>query len=179
MSLVRCIVPLRGVGALPARLLHSVVPEAWLAPEYTGDDEAAQPAVADQKRALLIPWIKPPSKRFKEILLPALSPRARVRPIKVERRAALLKSITRGRAWFEEIVSGSACVDDIAVRQKCSLRHVNMTISMAFIAPALVMAAVEGRLPRGIGVAALRDPPAEWSLQFERLGLAAPDYVLS
>ena len=50
----------------------------------------------------------------------------------------------------------------------------NMTISMAFIAPALVKAAIEGRLPRGIGVAALRDAPAEWSLQFERLGLAQP-----
>ena len=49
-----------------------------------------------------------------------------------------------------------------------------MTISMAFIAPALVKAAVEGRLPRGIGVASLRDAPAEWSRQFERLGLAKP-----
>src|SRR5262249_40621988 len=59
-------------------------------------------------------------------------------------------------------------------RQKCSVRQVNMTISMAFIASALVKAAVEGRLPRGIGVATLRDAPAEWSLQFERLGLAQP-----
>ncbi len=49
-----------------------------------------------------------------------------------------------------------------------------MTISMAFIAPALVRAAVEGRLPRGIGVASLRDAPAEWSRQLERLGLAQP-----
>jgi hypothetical protein len=47
-----------------------------------------------------------------------------------------------------------------------------MTISMAFIAPALVNAAIEGRLPRGIGIASLRDAPAEWSFQFERLGLA-------
>ena len=47
-----------------------------------------------------------------------------------------------------------------------------MTISMAFIAPGLIKAAVEGRLPRGIGVANLRDAPAEWSVQFERLGLA-------
>src|SRR5262249_39444950 len=31
-----------------------------------------------------------------------------------------------------------------------------------------------GRLPRGIGIATLRDAPAEWSLQFERLGLAQP-----
>jgi hypothetical protein len=32
-------------------------------------------------------------------------------------------------------------------------------------------AAVDGRLPRGIGVERLRDAPAEWSRQFEALGL--------
>jgi hypothetical protein len=33
-----------------------------------------------------------------------------------------------------------------------------MTISLAFLAPNLVKAAVEGRLPRGIGIERLRDP---------------------
>jgi hypothetical protein len=51
------------------------------------------------------------------------------------------------------------------------VRQVNMTISLAFLAPGLVRAAVEGRLPRGIGVERLRDAPAEWSQQFEALGL--------
>jgi site-specific DNA recombinase len=46
-----------------------------------------------------------------------------------------------------------------------------MTISLAFLAPDLVKAAVEGRLPRGIGVERLCDPPTEWSRQFEALGL--------
>jgi hypothetical protein len=46
-----------------------------------------------------------------------------------------------------------------------------MTISLAFLAPNLVKAAVEGRLPRGIGIERLRDPRAEWSRQFESLGL--------
>jgi site-specific DNA recombinase len=59
----------------------------------------------------------------------------------------------------------------LPTRQKCSTRQVNMTISLAFLAPDLVRAAVEGRLPRGIGVERLRDAPAEWSLQFEALGL--------
>jgi hypothetical protein len=104
--------------------------------------------------------------------LPAAIERHRVRPIKFERRAALLKSIARGRAWLDEIISNSTTVEAIAAREKCSVRYVNMTISMAFIAPRLVKAAVAGRLPRGIGVAALRDMPAEWSLQFDRLGLA-------
>jgi len=62
-------------------------------------------------------------------------------------------------------------VEQIAARQKCSIREVNMTISLAFLAPGLVKAAVEGRLPRGIGVERLRDAPAEWHRQFESLGL--------
>jgi hypothetical protein len=37
--------------------------------------------------------------------------------------------------------------------------------------PNLVKAAVEGRLPRGIGIERLRDRRAEWSRQFESLGL--------
>jgi site-specific DNA recombinase len=149
----------------------------WLLhPGAEGADEtAALPAPIKESSALLIPWTKPPAKRFKEILLPAsTAKRSRARPMKAERRTALIKSIALGRAWLDEVVSGTASVGGIAARQKCSVRQVNMTISMAFIAPALVKAAVEGRLPRGIGVANLRDAPAEWSLQFERLGLAQP-----
>jgi site-specific DNA recombinase len=61
--------------------------------------------------------------------------------------------------------------EQIASRERCSVRHVNMTISLAFLAPTLVRAAVEGRLPRGINIERLRDAPAEWSRQFEALGL--------
>ena len=46
-----------------------------------------------------------------------------------------------------------------------------MTISLAFLAPKLVRAAVEGRLPRGINIKRLCDAPAEWSRLFEALGL--------
>src|SRR5262249_43483457 len=51
----------------------------------------------------------------------------------------------------------------------------DMTISLAFLAPDLVKAAVEGRLPRGIGVARLCDAPAEWSRQYRMLGLTSPE----
>jgi hypothetical protein len=92
--------------------------------------------------------------------------------MRVERRARLVSAIARGRRWLDEIVSGAVTdVQQIATRQKCSVRQVNMTISLAFLAPDLVRAAVEGRLPRGIGVERLRDAPAEWSQQFEALGL--------
>jgi site-specific DNA recombinase len=121
---------------------------------------------------LSIPWQKPPSRKSRQILIPVGVPRNKVRPIRIERRARLVNAISRGRRWLDEIVSGSATnIEQIATRQKCSMRQVNMTISLAFLAPDLVKAAVEGRLPRGIGVERLRDAPAEWSRQFEALGL--------
>jgi site-specific DNA recombinase len=48
-----------------------------------------------------------------------------------------------------------------------------MTISLSFLAPNLVKAAIEGRLPRGMGVARLVDAPAEWSRQHQMLGFPA------
>jgi DNA invertase Pin-like site-specific DNA recombinase len=123
-------------------------------------------------RFLSIPWQKPPFKRFREILLPYGASRKKVRPEKPERRVRLVSAIARGRRWLNEIISGSATdAEQIASRERCSVRHVNMTISLAFLAPKLVRAAVEGRLPRGINIERLRDPPVEWSRQFEALGL--------
>src|SRR5229473_1808744 len=121
---------------------------------------------------LSIPWQKPPSRKSRQILIPLGVPRNEGRPTRIERRARLVNAIARSRRWLDEIVSGSTTnIEQIAKRQKCSVRQVNMTISLAFLAPALVKAAVEGRLPRGIGVERLRDAPAEWSRQFETLGL--------
>jgi hypothetical protein len=65
--------------------------------------------------------------------------------------------------WLDEIISGSVTdSEQIALRERCSVRYVNMTISLAFLAPKLVRAAVEGRPPRGINIERLRDAPAEW-----------------
>jgi hypothetical protein len=129
--------------------------------EQVGDDHT-----------LTISWQKPPTKRFREILLPHGSARKDVRPEKPERRLKLIRAVARGRGWLDEIISGSVTnAEEIASRERCSVRHVNMTISLAFLAPKLVRAAVEGRLPRGINIERLRDAPAEWSRQFEALGL--------
>jgi site-specific DNA recombinase len=133
-----------------------------------GTEEGSQSA---DGQLLSIPWQKPPSRKSRQILIPFGVSRNEVRPIRIERRARLVGAISRGRRWLAELVSGSANIEQIATRQKCSVRQVNMTISLAFLAPDLVKAAVEGRLPRGIGVERLRDAPAEWSQQFEGLGL--------
>jgi hypothetical protein len=46
-----------------------------------------------------------------------------------------------------------------------------MMISLAFLAPDLVTAAMHGRLPRGVGVTRLIEAPIEWSRQWHMLGL--------
>jgi site-specific DNA recombinase len=119
---------------------------------------------------LHIPWQKTPSTRRREILAPHGIHEAR--PIRSETRATLVASIGRGRRWLSELIGDAkASIEFIAKRERCSVRQVNMTISLAFLAPALVKAAIEGRLPRGIGVTRLRDAPVEWSRQQAMLGL--------
>jgi site-specific DNA recombinase len=132
---------------------------------------AGEASDALDDRSLTIPWQKPPSKRRRQILLPNNAPRREVRPERFERRARLVSAIARGRRWLDDVASGRATtVAELCAREKCSVRHINMTISLAFLAPNLVKAAVEGRLPRGIGIERLRDLPTEWSRQFEVLG---------
>src|SRR5207344_1330589 len=122
--------------------------------------------------SLTIPWQKPPFRKSRQLLLPRNTSRSEVRPERFERRARLVSAIARGRRWLDDVVSGRVTtVAELCAREKCSVRQVNMTISLAFLAPNLVKAAVEGRLPRGIGVERLRDPPTEWDRQFEALGL--------
>jgi hypothetical protein len=130
-------------------------------------------AVDNDRLVLRLPWKKTPMKRRREIMAPACVSAEDRRPIRAETRATLVASIARGRRWLEEIIAGTVTsVDQIAAREKCSVRQVNMTISLAFLAPKLVKAAVEGRLPRSIGVTRLRDAPAEWSRQYAMLGLS-------
>jgi site-specific DNA recombinase len=135
-------------------------------------DHADEASDSPDDQSLSIPWQKPPSKKSRQILLPHNASRSDVRPEQFERRARLVSAIARGRRWLDDVISGRlTTVAQLCTREKCSVRQVNMTISLAFVAPNLVKAAVEGRLPRGIGVERLRDPPTEWRRQFEALGL--------
>jgi hypothetical protein len=121
---------------------------------------------------LSVPWQKPPSKRSRKILLPHGAPRESTRPERAERRARLVSTIARGRRWLDEVMTGAIKnSEQLAKRERCTVRQVNLTLSLAFLAPQLVKAAVEGRLPRGINIERLRDPDPNWSTQFLDLGL--------
>ena len=136
-----------------------------------GNDEEAESSQAGE--VIRVRWQKQSSKRRREVLLPASAQSDDGRPIRSETRATLVAAIARGRRWLDELVHNQhASPETIAYREGCSPRKVTMTISLAFLSPALVKAALEGRLPRGIGVTRLCDMPAEWSRQHQALGLS-------
>ena len=89
--------------------------------------------------------------------------------------ASLLAAIARGRRrWLEEIVAGAmASPDAIALREGCTRRQVNARLSLASLAPAIVEAAIAGRLPHGIAMRDLTDLPLCWSEQRRHIGLAS------
>ena len=60
------------------------------------------------------------------------------------------------------------------MREGKTERSIRLTLSLAFLCPAQVKAALEGRLPRGFGVRRLVDLPIAWPDQWAALGLKAP-----
>ena len=134
------------------------------APSEDPDSEASDDAV------LTIPWRRSRSARHREVIV-ALDRHAPARPMRVETRATLLQAIAKGRVWLGEIMTGAAeSPDIIAAREGCSRRQVNATISLAHLAPDIVEAAIQGRLPHGIALRDLTDPPLAWSEQRDLIG---------
>ena len=137
------------------------------APE--NDEQTPRPA-----KVLSVSWQKAASTRRREILIPEGTPPQQVRRIRSENRATLVASIARARRWLTELITDpTASPESIAKREQCSVRKVNLTLSLAFLAPDLVKAAIDGALPHGMGVARLADLPAEWSRQRRILGLGS------
>lgn len=154
---------------------HVTRVEVWpdrLVVELRKQPDSQSDDATDDPITLHIPWQKPPSKRRREILLPQSPGFRDIRPIRADARARLVAAMARGQRWVDDLVAGTVpSVEAIASQERCSVRKVNMTISLVFLAPDLVKAAIEGRLPRGLGLARLYDQPAEWSRQRQALGL--------
>jgi hypothetical protein len=96
-------------------------------------------------RVIKVLWHKTPSIRRREFLVPEAGPTQDARPIRSENRVLSVAPIARGRRWLDELIADpTANTDSIAGRDGCSVRKLNMTIWLAFLAPDLVKAAIEG-----------------------------------
>ena len=90
-------------------------------------------------------------------------------------RLLLIDALRKAHRWLDELLAEPRqTVEAIASREGKTERSIRMTLSLAFLAPDLVKAAVEGCLPRGFGLTRLIDLPIAWSDQWEALGLKAP-----
>ena len=53
----------------------------------------------------------------------------------------------------------------------CTKQHVANAIPLAFLAPDVVRAIIDARLPRGISARRIAQPELEWVRQWEMLGI--------
>jgi hypothetical protein len=118
----------------------------------------------------VLPWSATARQRQRAILRAAVSDGEADRGIKAEARAVLLHAIARGRRWLHEVLAGST-LDQIAAREGYTKRHVAKTIPLAFLAPDLIQAVVDARLPRGVTIKRIGAPELAWAQQWKRLGV--------
>jgi DNA invertase Pin-like site-specific DNA recombinase len=130
-------------------------------------------AAADRSEGVIsIAWVKPASRRRRAVLQPVDVDGEDRRAIRADAQAALVDAIVKARRWLDEIASGTIDgIEAIATREGRSERSIRMTLSLAFLAPNIVGAVVNGALPRGIGLSRLADLPIDWAEQRETLGL--------
>ena len=131
----------------------------------------AQPDSEDEstERLIIVPYVVQPHKRKREIILPEIT-NGYLHPIEHAEQQNLVRSIAEGRAWLQAILAGST-IGTIARREKKSERMVRMRLSLAFLDPKLVRAALHGTLPRGVSTRRLIDAPMAWHDQWRQIGL--------
>ena len=113
--------------------------------------------------------------RKREIIQGAGNAEMNVRLMRANARAILIEALGDAHRWLDELLSDPRqTLESIASREGKTERSIRMTLSLAFLAPDIVKAAVEGRLPRGFGLKRLVDLPMGWPDQWRALGLQAP-----
>jgi hypothetical protein len=124
------------------------------------------------REPITVPWSPPNPQRRREIIVPPGREGATLRPMKLEDRARILRAIATGRAWMDELTNARiASPAAIASREILSERSVRMTLSLAHLAPSIVKAVIDGRLPRGIAIRDLADLSPVWTEQERALGM--------
>lgn len=85
----------------------------------------------------------------------------------------LVRTIARGHAWFEDLVSGAApSIVEIAKREGVTMRYVSQHIDLAFLSPTIVEAILQGRQSVEMTSQSLKqvDLPVDWNEQSAVLG---------
>ena len=127
----------------------------------------------NRPEVIVVPWSRRSTRVQRDVIAPAEGQWADPRAMSSDTRSRLLSAITVSRRWLEELVTGRIeNVDALASRESRSARSISMLLSLAFLAPDLVKAIVDHRMPRGIGLAQLVNLPMDWGRQSQTLGFS-------
>ena len=123
--------------------------------------------------SIVVPWRPPCSHRKRDIILPVgAKSKSEVKPLRNEERLKLLRAIEAARRWCEALLPvPQAGIGVIAARHGKTESWVRKHLTLAFLDPKLVEAAVDGILPSGYGPSRFLDLPADWNDQWRVLGL--------
>jgi hypothetical protein len=126
--------------------------------------------------AIAVLWKPPSSRRKRDIILPVgLAPGSRIKPLRNEERLKFLRAITIARSLRDALLPvPQESIVAMASRHRKTERWARKHLTLAFLDPELVQAAVDGVLPRGYGLSRFFDLPADWEDQWRVLGLASP-----
>jgi site-specific DNA recombinase len=90
---------------------------------------------------------------------------------------ALIKAIVKAHRWWEMLLKGhAATLNDIAKRENASGPYVRRLLELAFLAPDMAMAILDGRQPIDLTAETLtrcEDLPDRWNAQRDRFGFRA------
>ena len=126
-------------------------------------------------RMLTLSWTPPSPYRKREIIQGVANEKTSARPMRSNARAILLDALGDAHRWLDELLSDPLqTFASLASQEGKTDRSIRSTLSLAFLAPDIVKAAVGGRLPRGFGLKRLVDLPMAWPDQWRALGLEAP-----
>jgi hypothetical protein len=88
--------------------------------------------------------------------------------------ATLIAALVRAHAWWRELCSGGTrSIRQIADREQSDERYVARNLNLAFLAPDITAAILDGRQPAHLSADALikmSHLPYTWKLQRQRLG---------
>jgi len=132
-------------------------------------------AAVDGGNTIHLPWTPRSPQRRREIVQGDGSRLTALRPMRSEARSRFAIGLRNARHWLDQLVADpAASIASIAAREKRTERSIRQTLSLAFLDPALVEAALQGHLPRGFGLKRLLDLPVAWPEQWSKLGLETP-----
>jgi hypothetical protein len=123
-------------------------------------------------RAVTMLWSLRPGRVRRTVVAAQSDTADHLIPMRAGTRKTLLITIAKARRWLGELSSHRVTTfEALSAREGCSERYVRSILPLAFLAPEVVRAAVDGRLPDSYSVSRLAaNSPTSWDEQKRVLG---------